>query len=182
MPRRAAAAWAALLAAALLAPAAGAAAPASKEKPEGKEAAKGAAPKGPTSNQRLTTLLLQELETKRRILLRREASIRREETRLNELRADIKKRFANLKQLEDRLKKVIEKAGAVKDERINHLVRAYTSMSPDAAAELINSLDINLAVRILRNMKVKKAGAILAVVQPRRAARISELLARTGAR
>ena len=64
------------------------------------------------------------------------------------------------------------------DERLDHLVKAYSAMGPDEAATLMNAMKIELAVRILRNMQVKKAGTILAVVQPRRAARISEMLVR----
>lgn len=124
----------------------------------------------------LTDQLLQELEAKRRNLSRRESEIRREETRLNELRADIKKRIVSLQELEKRVQVVLDKVETANDERLNHLVKAYSAMGADEAAGLINAMDISLAVRILRNMQVKKAGTILAVVQPNRAAQISEML------
>ena len=124
----------------------------------------------------LTDQLLQELEAKRRNLSRRESEIRQEETRLNELRADIKKRIVSLQELEKRVQGVLDKVETASDERLNHLVKAYSAMGADEAASLMNAMDISLAVRILRNMKVKKAGTILAVVQPNRAAQISEML------
>lgn len=127
---------------------------------------------------RLSDQLLLEMEKKRRELDRRETELKREESRLQELRADIKKRIDTLQEIEARIQKALEKTESPRDDRLEHLVRAYTAMAPDAAANLINTLEIGLAVQILRSMQVKRAGAILAVVQPERAARISELLAR----
>lgn len=130
---------------------------------------------------RLSDQLLLEMEKKRRELDQRETELKREEGRLQELRADIKKRMDALREIEARIQKAIEKTTPAKDDRLDHLVRAYSAMAPDAAATLMNTLDITLAVQILRNMQVKRAGAILAVVQPERAAKISELLARAKA-
>ncbi len=127
---------------------------------------------------RLTQKILLDLETKRRAMAQREIEIRKEENRLKELRADIKKRLASLTKIEKRLQKILKKVDSTNGKSMNHLVRAYSAMGPDEAAQLMNTMDINLAVRILRDMQVKKAGSILAVVEPRRAARISEKLAR----
>lgn len=133
------------------------------------------APLGPS---RLTDKILLALEAKRRAVAQRQMEIRREESRLNELRADIKKRIATLKKIENRLQKTIKKMDSGDKKSIDHLVRAYSAMGADEAAKLMNTMNLNLAVRILREMQVKKAGSILAVVEPRRAARISEKLAR----
>ena len=110
-------------------------------------------------------------------MAQREIEIRKEENRLIELRADIKKRIATLKKIENRLRDTLKKADSSDKKSINHLVRAYSAMGADDAAQLLNTMNLNLAVRILRDMQVKKAGSILAVVEPRRAARISEKLA-----
>ncbi len=145
--------------------------------PAGKGGGK-APPSGAVGARRLSDRLLQELEVKRRELAQRERDIRREETRLNELRADIKKRIVALQDLEKRVQGALKKVETASDERLDHLVKAYSAMGPDEAAVLMNTMNITLAVRILRNMQVKKAGTILAVVEPRKAARISEMLAR----
>ena len=145
---------------------------------------KGAKPEKspPPPKIQLSDRLLQEIEAKRREQSRRKSDIQREESRLNELRADIKKRIATLKNLEKQIQKVLDKVESANDERLTHLVKAYSAMGPDESAKLINAMNIVLAVRILRNMKVKKAGTILAVVEPRRAAQISEMLVRAKAR
>lgn len=134
----------------------------------------GGASLGPS---RLTDKILLDVEAKRRAIAQREIEIRREEKRLMELRADIKKRIATLKRIEESLQKTLQKVDSTSKKSITHLVKAYSAMGPDEAAQLMNTMNINLAVRILRNMQVKKAGTILAVVEPRRAARISEKLA-----
>ncbi len=136
----------------------------------------GGAFRGPA---RLTEKILLDLEAKRRVMVQREIEIRKEENRLIELRADIKKRIATLKKIENRLQNTLKKADSSDKKSINHLVRAYSAMGPDEAAQLLNTMNLNLAVRILRDMQVKKAGTILAVVEPRRAARISEKLAQS---
>ena len=125
----------------------------------------------------LTDKILLDLEAKRRAMAQREIEIRKEENRLVELRADIKKRIATLKKIENRLQDTLKKVDSSDKKSINHLVRAYSAMGPDEAAQLLNTMNLKLAVRILRDMQVKKAGSILAVVEPRRAARISEKLA-----
>lgn len=151
---------------------------AKKEAKKGKQGARKKAPPALSPTARLSNKLLQELENKRRLLAQRETEIRQEEARLDELRTDIKKRITALQKLEKRIQSMVQQVGTAKNRRLDHLVRAYSAMPADAAAELVNTLNVNLAVEILRNMKVKKAGAILAVVQPRRAAQLSELLAR----
>ncbi len=142
--------------------------------PTGKQSPEKKVPLGPSQ---LTDKILLDLEAKRRAIAQREIEIRKEENRLMELRADIKKRIATLKKIESRLRDTLKKEDSSDKESIDHLVRAYSAMGADDAAQLLNTMNLKLAVRILREMQVKKAGSILAVVEPRRAARISERLA-----
>ncbi len=142
--------------------------------PAGKQSPERGASLGPSQ---LTDKILLDLEAKRRAMAQREIEIRKEENRLIELRADIKKRIATLKKIENRLRNTLKKVDSSDKKSINHLVRAYSAMGADEAAQLLNTMNLKLAVRILREMQVKKAGSILAVVEPRRAARISEKLA-----
>jgi flagellar motility protein MotE (MotC chaperone) len=63
------------------------------------------------------------------------------------------------------------------DERIRHLVKIYSSMKPKAAAELMNKLDINVAVEVFLSMKGDIAGGILSYMDTEKAATITKKLA-----
>ena len=65
---------------------------------------------------------------------------------------------------------------AQKDARLKHLVTAYTGMKPEQAGNLINSMDDDIAVAILSAMPGGKAGKILAMVNPDKAARLTKAI------
>jgi len=65
---------------------------------------------------------------------------------------------------------------ALKDVRLKHLVTAYTGMKPEQAGSLVNSMDDDVAVAILSAMPGGKAGKILAMVNPDKAARLTKAI------
>ena len=62
---------------------------------------------------------------------------------------------------------------AVEDQKFNHLVKVYSSMKPQSAAGIIEKLDSELAVKLLRKMKGDVVGKILSFVEKEKAAKIS---------
>jgi flagellar motility protein MotE (MotC chaperone) len=81
--------------------------------------------------------------------------------------------LAEMKALREQQQKEEE---ALKDARIQHLVIAYGGMKPEQAGNLINSLDDDVAVSILSAMAGRKAGLILAYVNPDKAARLTKAI------
>ena len=71
---------------------------------------------------------------------------------------------------------MIADADVLKDKKIKHLVGVYTAMKAKQAAQVIESLDTDLAVKILSGMRGRSAGAILGYVSPKKAAKLSEEL------
>jgi len=65
----------------------------------------------------------------------------------------------------------------VEDARISHLAKAYGAMRPESAGQLVNSLDDDVAVRILSVMNSRAAGQIMSFVTPDKAARLTKKLA-----
>ncbi len=123
--------------------------------------------------------LLKALEDKRKALESRAREVEREEERLNALRRDILLRLKELRELEGRLEKLVAMGKDAQQRQLTHLVKAYEAMRPEEAAPLIDKLDEHLVVRIFSRMQNKKVGKILVYVDPPKAARISQLLART---
>ncbi|MBW2061116.1 MAG: hypothetical protein JRI95_06070 [Deltaproteobacteria bacterium] len=99
------------------------------------------------------------------------------EKRSSELTARLNKLIRQKEELTLKLEKLISEQKILEDAKITHLVKAYSAMRPENAATLVNSLDDDVAVRILASMTGRSAGKILAFVEPVKAARLTKHLA-----
>ncbi len=118
------------------------------------------------------------LEQKRQELSEKEAKLRKEEERIKniekEVDAKIQKFNQLLTQVEDGLKKLEE----FRSERIGHLVKTFEAMPPEEAAVRLSNIEKSLAIQIIFKMNNKKAGAILAQVDPKKVAEFTEGLSK----
>jgi len=106
----------------------------------------------------------------------KEAELKRKERALKELEAKIDKKLEEEKKLAKKLEELIQKADVLKDKKIKHLVNVYSNMEPARAAKVLETLDKELAVKILAGMKGRIAGEILTNMDPKKAAALSEAL------
>jgi flagellar motility protein MotE (MotC chaperone) len=131
--------------------------------------------------------VLDMLEQRKRDLDRREQSIRRNEERLMIVRGQIEelldqnealeKRMQSAQVQEDRSQAKVhaEKERVAQDQR-TQLAKMYESMPSEDAALRLERLPDRKAIDILRLVKPKIAGAILAQVKADRAAKLTEQL------
>ncbi|HJR76571.1 MAG TPA: hypothetical protein VJ805_06340 [Nitrospiraceae bacterium] len=135
--------------------------------------------------------IIDMLDQRKRDLDRREASLRGAEDRLLVLKGELEQILAKQERLaaaqqqkeaesqqrqQDR-KLRQEKTGA--DSRNQHqaqLAKIYESMPAEEAAASLERMPERKAIEVLRILKSKSAGAILAAVRPERAARLTEQL------
>lgn len=68
-------------------------------------------------------------------------------------------------------------AGASPDEELRGLVTMYEAMKPKAAARVFNDLNLNVLLAVSRAMNPRKMSAILAVMEPGKAAVLTTALA-----
>ena len=134
------------------------------------------------------------LELRKQGLDRREETIRRDEGRLMIMRADIEKLLAQNEALGKRIlqatgkddqrvadakvqkaKALIEKERHQQEQKVQ-LAKMYEAMPPEDAATRLEHMPDPKAIEILRLIKTKTAGAILAQVKPDRAAKLTEQL------
>ena len=134
------------------------------------------------------------LDSRKRDLDRREEALRRDEGRLMMVRADIEKLLAQNEALEKRIlqatgkddqqvgnakalkaKALIEKERHQQEQKAQ-LAKMYEAMPPEDAATRLEHMPDPKAIEILRLIKTKTAGAILAQVKPERAAKLTEQL------
>jgi len=106
----------------------------------------------------------------------KEAELKRKEQMLKELKKDIDKKLKEEQKLAQKLEGLINKAEVLKNKKIKHLVDVYSNMDPARAAKVLETLDKDLAVKILAGMRGRVAGEILTNMDPKKAADLSEAL------
>ena len=114
-------------------------------------------------------------------LIQRKARFEKEEKRIAEKKSellaiqdDINKKIAELTKLRDEIKSEKAQKKAAEEQQFKHLIKIYSAMKPQNAADLIEKLDIKLAIELLSRMKGDAVGKILSFVKIDKAAKISE--------
>ena len=136
--------------------------------------------------------ILDMLEQRRRFLDKREAALRGADTHLLELKSELEQIVtrheklveAERKRTQATLAKTTTDADKSKDPRnpgarnVNQaqLAKIYEAMPPEEAAARLERMPERKALEVLRLLKGKSAGSILAEVKPDRAARLTEQL------
>jgi flagellar motility protein MotE (MotC chaperone) len=110
-----------------------------------------------------------ELKEKQQALNRREEELRRLEKTLDA-------KLREVKELQENIRKMLDEANVLKDKKIKHLIDVYSNMKAKQAALVLESLEEDIAVKILSGMRGRKAGEILSYVTPKKAALLSERL------
>ena len=117
--------------------------------------------------------LLTLVEKERKALLAREAKAAAKEAQLGQIKQEVEGRLKELQALQGRLMETLEEDKRIKGEHNRHLVATLQAMSPDRAGKLLEQMDEEEAVRLLRRLPGKEAGAILSLLTPDKAARLS---------
>jgi len=100
----------------------------------------------------------------------------RRERQVKELEKQVDQKLVRLQELESNLKRLLEEANSLKDEKLRHLVDVYSNMKAQQAAQVLSTLDEKIAVKILAGMRGRQAGEILSFVPAEKAAKLSEAL------
>lgn len=114
----------------------------------------------------------------REAMQRRQEVLVRKEQDLRTLESDLDDRLIRLQELEVRLKAMLKEADEVKSAKFKHLVGVLGNMKAKQAASVLETLDEKIAVKVLSGMNGRQAGEILTFVNPGKAARLAEALAR----
>lgn len=137
---------------------------------------------------------LRELRAREQALTRKEADLSTREEALSALESELRRRMEASESFRAENEALLKRNEAVlaelkalgeeqekteknqQDARIQHLVTAFGGMKPEQAGNLVNSLDDDVAVKILATMPGRKAGLILAFVNPEKAARLTKAI------
>lgn len=100
--------------------------------------------------------------------------VQREREELLAIREEINRKLTDLSQIRNDIKAQMEVKKFQEEQRMKHLVKAYSAMKPQAAAGLIERLELPFAVDVLSRMQGDTVGSILSFVDKEKAARISQ--------
>lgn len=113
----------------------------------------------------------------------RRAELEERSTRLDDREGELGARdqalaskLVELKELTDRLKGERDRGEKQRNNQLEQLANVYGSMNPPEAAQLLGQLDVTVALSLIERMPEKRIGQILALMNPERALRITNLL------
>ena len=118
--------------------------------------------------------LLQELAERREALDLRSKEIDKKALQLKVSEQEIDKRLKQMQEYEQKLKLLIQEYNEKEKEKIASLVKLYATMKPKDAARIFQSLDLDVTVVLLKEMKPSVASAILAQIPAAKAKAITD--------
>lgn len=118
--------------------------------------------------------ILQELAERREALDLRSQEIDKKAIQLKVTEQEIDKRLKQMQEYEQKLKLLIKEYNEKEKEKIMSLVKVYASMKPKEAARIFETLDLEVAVALLKEMKPSVSSAILAQINSAKAKAITD--------
>jgi len=114
-----------------------------------------------------------DLDTRARELVMRENLLKAAEKR-------VEARITELKLIESRIEGELKQRDDFRNEQYGRLVKMYSGMKPKKAARIFNRLEINVLTGLVAMMKPRIMSAILAVMEPAAAERLTLEIAHSG--
>ena len=106
----------------------------------------------------------------------READLGKLEEELQKQKAELDTKIKQLESMRADISKTLKTRVEVDQEKVDKLVQFYSTMKPQQAAKVIESLNEDLAVEVMDKMKKKSAAEIMNALKPEKARRLSEML------
>lgn len=108
----------------------------------------------------------------------RQQALDKREAELRTLESELDQKLETLHKLEVKVQGMIDAANGMQDEKMTRLIEVYSNMKPKQAAQVLESLEEPIAVKILAGMSGRKAGEVLSLISTERAAQLSAALTR----
>lgn len=115
-------------------------------------------------------------ETTPASLAQKREELDRREQSLKTLEQDLNAKMENLQQMQAKIERMLADAREIRDAKLRHLIDVYSNMKAKQAAAVIETLNDDIAVKILSGMRGRQAGEILTFVKAEKAAELSEKL------
>jgi len=123
--------------------------------------------------------VLQFLVSHRNDLQKKEKEITLQNDRLQAFKKLLQQKLTKLKKLHLQLKNQITSLEQRNQKDLQDLGKMFEGMKPQEAAQIFLTLDLQIALRLIRHMKSAKASAILTSLPPEQAAQLTVALAQS---
>jgi len=128
------------------------------------------APASTVEERRIRSSIQQEVVR----LKQKEKKLEMKEMELKTLSREVDKKLAEMEKARIALTELLQEKRGLENEKAQALSKVYEKMEPAKAAQLLTSLDKDLAVTIIEGMNSKKAGKVLNNMDPKIAASLSK--------
>lgn len=116
----------------------------------------------------------EKLRQRKEELDAREKELSELEEELQRQKVELDKRIVQLDEMRGQIAQTLKDRVEVDQEKVTKLVDLYSNMKPKQAADVINSINEELAVEVLAKMKKKSAAEIMNLLPPDKARVLSE--------
>lgn len=113
--------------------------------------------------------VLQSLARRREELEKREQELSAREALLTAAEQEVDRKITELNKLRGELEALLGKQEKMEEERIVSLVKIYENMKPKEAADIFNTLDMDILLAVVSRMSERKSSPILASMNTERA-------------
>ncbi|HRQ61766.1 MAG TPA: flagellar protein FlbB [Alphaproteobacteria bacterium] len=110
------------------------------------------------------------LDVREKELITREALIKAAE-------AELDRKYQELDTIRGEIKTLLTEQSEEEKARITSLVKIYEGMKPAQAANIFNTLDLDILVEVMTQMSERKLAPVLAVMDPERARTVTIMMA-----
>jgi flagellar motility protein MotE (MotC chaperone) len=121
--------------------------------------------------------LLEDLRQRRAQLDAREHALDERNNVLEATESRLQSKIDHLAELQSRLDQLDTARKQRQDSNWSGLVRIYESMKPRDAAAIFDVLDMHVMLEVVDRMNERKAGSVLAAMDPERARMVTQMLA-----
>ena len=121
--------------------------------------------------------LFEALADRRRELDAREAQISKREALLAAAESEIDQKYEEMKSLRSEIQGLLEEQSEEEEKRIASLVKVYEGMKAKDAANIFNTLDMDILISVMGRMSERKLAPVLAEMNPDRARSVTIFLA-----
>ena len=109
-------------------------------------------------------------------LKRKEEMLAQRERTLMDMESSIRAEAVRVEKMHAEIRQMLEEAQGIKDKRVKQLVDMLSNTKAKKAAEILQTMDTDLAVKVLSGMRGRQSGEILSFVEAKKAAELSEKL------
>lgn len=117
---------------------------------------------------------IQHLEERKQALDEKEKQLKELEEKLQSEKVALEKKVGELEAKRREISSKLDSRVQEDEESVKKLVEMYSNMKPQNAAQVMASLDDELAIKVLKRMKKQNAGNILNFMAPQKAKTLSE--------